>query len=374
LHSLRKRGWAILAQVHDLAEDFRPEVYDSRSPYLEDVDYATINRRDRDNLIASGLDASHVHLLPNPVSSAEDFSPRRGFAIEAAKGRTAALYPVRAIRRKNVGETLLVSRFLPAGAEVAVTLPPTSPADLVCYRAWKARVGRGGWRVRFDAGTRNQLPELYDRSFCVLTTSVKEGFGYSYLDPLVLGLPVLGREIPHIVGDFLDVGLRFTGLYSEIRLSRDAVPGESLRASVARRLDSFRRSYSPAFGERGEEPLAPLLAGLARRFEAAFLDFGALDEELQGAILDRLESDAGFESELRSANPFLETLFEVAPGEAEARESRDIVLAEYSEREYGKRLAETYEIAIAREARGWIDKPMLLSRYLEPSAFFLSAS
>jgi hypothetical protein len=47
-------------------------------------------------------------------------------AATAGLERNRYLYPVRAIRRKNIGEALLASLFIPKGRTVAVTLPPTT--------------------------------------------------------------------------------------------------------------------------------------------------------------------------------------------------------------------------------------------------------
>jgi glycosyltransferase involved in cell wall biosynthesis len=374
LRILQDRGHALLVQEHDFAEDFRPGAYDPFWPYPGSCDYATINSRDRDNLVAAGLDPRHVHLLPNPVSDPDDFSPRLDGRAEVAGGRRTALYPVRAIRRKNIGEALLLSRFLPPGAELAVTLPPTSPEDFGRYLAWKAFATEGSWQVRFEAGKDSQLPELFEGSFAAVTTSVKEGFGYSYLDPLMRGLPVLGREIPHVVRDFAEEGVALAGLYGELRVPVQALEAEALRGAVRSRLGRFRKAFRPAFGQDGKPRLASLLEGLCRRFEGETVDFGALDEGLQASILGRLGRDRGLTAELLGLSPFLEGIFERAPSPEEAKRRRDAVVEGYSEKAYGPRLASIYAAAVAGQARGTIDKALLVERFLEPSGFFLSAS
>ncbi|HUX38090.1 MAG TPA: hypothetical protein VMV44_09345 [Rectinemataceae bacterium] len=373
LRILRERGHALLVQVHDLAEDFRPEVYDALSPYPEACDYAAINGRDRDRLVAAGLEPERVHFLPNPVAFHEGFEPRRGYALESAKGRRRAIYPVRAIGRKNLGEALLLSLFLPEGAELAVTLPPTSPGDHAAYEAWKDLALSQGLRLRFEVGLGASLAELYETSFCAVTSSVKEGFGYSYLDPLVRGLPVVGRAIAHIVGDFGKKGLRFDSLYDGISIPRSALPAPILRETAAARIATIGKAYAPAFG-RDRDRLDAALEGLRGRFDGEFLDFGAIDPELQAALVSRLASEPGFAAEIAGLNPFLETLFLSAPGSEAATRRRDAVLEGYSEKEYGKLLFEAYRSAVAGGARGRIDKARFLESYLEPSSFFLCAS
>jgi len=373
LRLLQERGYALLVQVHDLAEDFRLEVYDGTSPYPEGCDYAAINGRDRDRLVASGLHPDHVHLLPNPVAYHVGFDPRKGYSIEASRSRRSALYPVRAIGRKNIGEALLLSLFLPKGADLSITLPPTNPRDDRAHGAWKELSVSLRLPVRFEAGIGRSLAELYDASFCAVTTSVKEGFGYTYLDPLVRGLPVAGREIPHIVADFAEKGLLFDNLYRRIEIPRSAVSAGALRSESAKRITAFRRAYAPAFGKEVGR-LETLLAELHGRFEGDLVDFGALDTCLQASLLRSMGADDGFASEIETLNPFLEKLFRDAPDAAEAKSRREAVLTGYSEEDYGLRLFEVYRTAADRRASGTIDKARLIESYLEPSSFFLCAS
>lgn len=374
LNILQKRGYALLVQEHDFAEDFRPDAYDSRWPYPESCDYAAINSRDRDNLVAAGLDSRHVHFLPNPVAQCDSFSPRSDGRIEISKGRRIALYPVRAIRRKNLGEAILLSRFLPQGAELAVTLPPTSGGDWGSYESWKAFAAEGEWPVRFEAGKETPLPELFCQSFAVVTTSVKEGFGYAYLDPLMRGIPVFGREIPHIVRDFSGNGIKFEGLYPAIPVP---VPEHDREASLKiaeGKLVRFREVFGPSFGKAGMARLEMRLEMLARRFEREVLDFGALAGRTQASVLALLGKDEGFAAEVLRLNPILGDLCGQAPSSEEAMRRREAIVKGYSEREYGERLVAVYGQAVQHNASGCIDKAMLVERYLEPSAFFLTAS
>ncbi len=372
---LKSWGLPLLVQVHDLAEDFRPEVYDSLWPYPESCDYAVINQRDRNHLVAAGLEPDHVHLLPNPVSFVEDFDPRGPYEQEIRLGRTLALYPVRAIGRKNIGEAILLSRFLPEGTSMAVTLPPTSRGEMQRYNHWVSLAQTGSYPIAFEVGVGATLSGLYDTAFCVVTTSVKEGFGYAYLDPLIRGVPVVGREIPHIVKDFADKGIGFTGLYQRIEIPRSSLPMSALRQTANARIAVFRDSYGASFaGLDGSERLESILQGLATRFEQEELDFGCLSADLQGQVLNRIQTDPGYAHLIEETNPFVKSVFEGITTEAEALRLRTAVLGGYGEREYGQSLLTAYETTLARTARGAIEKAELVANYLKPSAFFLVAS
>ncbi|GAB1484044.1 hypothetical protein MASR2M78_28610 [Treponema sp.] len=146
LRLLVAQGQKLLLQNHDFAEDFRPDVYVSSSLYPENCHYAAINGRDFSFLRRAGLELDGVHLLPNAVSP-----------LHATEGleRTRYLYPVRAIRRKNIGEALLLSLFLPPNRTIAITLPPTSSRDEKVYLHWK------------DLAKRMSLPVgIRSRGFC----------------------------------------------------------------------------------------------------------------------------------------------------------------------------------------------------------------
>ena len=377
LAELQRRGLKLLVQVHDLAEDFRPDVYHDHSAYPRACAYAAINTRDRDRLVASGLDPRHVHLLPNPVAIPAAFEARGGWREELGRGRRTALYPVRAIRRKNLGEVLLLAHFLPAGTELAVTLPPTSPRDLPGYAAWKNLAAERFPRVRFEAGLGAQLAALYESSFCAVTTSVKEGFGYSYLDPIARGIPVVGREIPYVVADFRAHGIALPGLYREIRIPRAVLSEKSLRAAVELRIESFRRAYSGVFASEdgsGLSELEELLGALARRFEEENLDFGALDEGLQNSFLRRLGEDASLDRDLRTRNPFLPELFEARLSSGQAESLRGALAAAYSAESCAGKLRTAYRDAVSEPIDGGVDRRALLARYLVPESFFLVAS
>ena len=126
LNILKERQNRLFLQVHDFAEDGRPLSYYSDDEYVADSHYGVINSRDYQALLRSGLKKEGLHSIPNAVSlmtpPATDEPPK-----------SQVLYPIRAIRRKNIGEAILLSLFFKQGETLAVTLPPNSPADMESY-------------------------------------------------------------------------------------------------------------------------------------------------------------------------------------------------------------------------------------------------
>lgn len=112
LSELARRGHRLLLQIHDFAEDGRPPNYTAlqtaEDPYPRhpNVHYATINTRDATLLKAAGLAASTVTVLPNPLAP----PPTAPLAMAPAIRTPLMLYPTRGIRRKNLGEAVLLDR------------------------------------------------------------------------------------------------------------------------------------------------------------------------------------------------------------------------------------------------------------------------
>lgn len=197
----------LLLQIHDLAEDGRPEnaarLTDRGSlyPVGPRVHYAFINSRDRDHFINSGLPETNAHFLPNPV----DFKP----ASPAPPGAPLLLYPVRGIRRKNLGEVLLLAALAPTGTRVAITRAPLNPDARKTHDAWRRFSKDMRLPVEFDVVDRIPPEENADSTFeawishatHLLTTSVAEGFGMVFPESIARGRPLLGRNLPHLTRD-----------------------------------------------------------------------------------------------------------------------------------------------------------------------------
>ena len=124
-------GWRLVLQIHDFAEDLRPENYahlldtvgDQQVlrallyPQAPQIRYAVLNLRDYRVLEVAGVPPRCLTSLPNPVALDEPISQeteirevaRRKLMERYGVGMETpyVLYPVRGIRRKNLGELLL---------------------------------------------------------------------------------------------------------------------------------------------------------------------------------------------------------------------------------------------------------------------------
>jgi glycosyltransferase involved in cell wall biosynthesis len=351
LDILRKRGLRLLLQNHDLSEDFRPDVYVGDEEYPENCHYAVINKRDYSFLRRAGLKSEGLHLLPNEVHP-----------IEAAQGleRRRYLYPVRAIRRKNIGEALLLSLFIQKGKVVAITLPPASEKEIPAYRKWMDFAREIELPVEFEIGLQESLADAYGSALGIITTSVKEGFGFSFLEPWTAGRAVIGRRIDYVCRDFENSGVRFKTFYSSIDIPRVYISTPIFRKKLEETMTTIYQSF-------GQEPPQYMLSMMREDLlSRSTADFGRLDEVTQAGIIRVVKSNQAVYQDIAAANPFLAGLADWKPDEEWIEVNRRIILEHYGREQILKTLKEIYRMVLHKPVIHKISKTMLLELYLDP--------
>lgn len=249
---LAKNGQRLLLQTHDFAEDGRPANFQALGdqknlfPLASQIHYAFINTRDQARLIQSGLPEKSAHYLPNAVNIPK---------IPPAKSsQTLVFSPARAIRRKNVGETLLLAALAPADTRFAFALPPLETSDEFVYRRWLHFAKKAKLPVDFEIVGRLAPPGKKDptkkdfatwlaASSHLLTTSIAEGFGLSFLEAAALKKPLLGRDLPEITRDFFPKSGQFKNLYSSLPISCDLLDIKNLRRQFAEKIARYFSQY-----------------------------------------------------------------------------------------------------------------------------------
>ncbi|MEM9643547.1 MAG: hypothetical protein AAF989_01025 [Planctomycetota bacterium] len=329
IRRLADNGWRMLLQIHDFAEDGRPEnlmrlvhslsvkspesLDSALYPSAQHVHYATLTSGDRDVLLKLGLPPSRVHLLPNGIDVAatagsgsdEEGQPSKEDAIRrvrAAHGlpndATWSIYPVRGIRRKNVGEWLLLSRWTAPHHYSGITLPPATEIEFSSYQRWREVGAALAPRAVFDAGHHVDVSFMDNlmASEQVLSTSVAEGFGMVFLEPWLVNRRVLGRRIQGVTDDFLAAGMDLEGSYEEIPIPGDADWNRLVRQEYREYLSKVWAGLPAAFQvaewkDEFEEPIDATEDGF---------DFGRLSTVRQVQVLKRCSIDSGFEEECKS--------------------------------------------------------------------------
>ena len=354
---LQQRNFKLFIQIHDFAEDGRPSVY-FQDEYPRDCHYGVINSRDYRVLLKSGLKKKGLHKLFNMI---------RPWESQPAGPATVGmvLYPVRALRRKNIGEAILLSLFFREKDLLAVTLPPNSAVDIQSYRGWKAYVRQENLRIRFDVGMDADFSELVNSARRMITTSVMEGFGFSFLEPWSAGKYLSGRKLPEICGDFEENGILLEHLYSRLNVPLEWIGKDNFidrrLACIAANSDCFGYKIDP--GQSFQAIQKSIVDGT--------VDFGILDERFQKIILRRIIRSAADKNRLIDLNPRLSEPDWVAENTGLIEHNRNAVSNTYNENIYRKTLLQIYHRVIHTPVKHRIDKGILLSQFFDPTSFSL---
>ncbi|QDU90185.1 hypothetical protein Pla175_35870 [Pirellulimonas nuda] len=392
---LADRGYRLLLQVHDFIEDFRPANYRrlERSLGLRDpqaiarvqypqnpsIHYATLTTRDSDLLLQAGVAAERVHLLPNPVVDFHKAPPRDEARARVAQrlglkqGQRLLVYPVRGIRRKNLGEMLLHAALDGGQTMAALTLPPISPVELPSYDRWHGLSERLRLPCRFDIGGLGRLEyeDSLAASDALLTTSVAEGFGLVFLEAWLAGRPLTGRNLPEITGDFETLGMRFDLLDPDIKLPVDWLPIDEVREAIGELHEWVCRDYG--FATDGAPLADERQAQLAAIGAEGTIDFAQLPTHWQADVVTRIRQEgASAIDRVLELNPTVAAgLKATAQSHRETIESNAAVVRQhYSPQSIGGKLCATY--AAVQEApagpcaadQGVVDGAVILRHYL----------
>jgi hypothetical protein len=131
------------------------------------------------------------------------------------------LLPCRLLRRKNIAEALLITRWLRPEAWLVTTGGVSSAEEQPYANALGTAARKHGWRLRLgimqgDETLKPSIPELLVASEAILLTSLQEGFGLPYLEAAALRRPLVARELPNISPDLKKFGFIFPQSYNEI--------------------------------------------------------------------------------------------------------------------------------------------------------------
>jgi len=194
-----------------LRQHLGPQLYD----FNKNVVYGVINHQDYRRMIKGGLREEQLILMPNPVSQSplESSDPEKNRALLTnlagdfpgiAPSKPYLVYPVRAIRRKNVFEAILLSLLL-EDWNILITLPGTSekeaPYSLESERFLKTESFQAATSVGLtldQAGL--SFSQFLSGAQGIISTSVQEGFGYLFLNSQNWGKPLLARNLGILEG------------------------------------------------------------------------------------------------------------------------------------------------------------------------------
>lgn len=190
--------------------------------------HLAINRADH-GCLASGF-GGRALWLPDPVASlaypgGSGASARGWLTARTGSSSPYWLMPCRLLRRKNIAEAVLLTRWLRPGARVVTTGAPTSMDEMPYYSRLNEGARRDGWPLDLSvlAGVADGPPvqSLIDGAEAVLLTSLQEGFGLPYVEAAVSERALVARALPNVLPDLVSLGLHAPVTYDEVRVPAD---------------------------------------------------------------------------------------------------------------------------------------------------------
>jgi hypothetical protein len=195
---------------------------------------------------------------------------------------------------------------------------------------------------------------------CALSTAVKEGFGFSFLEPWTAGRGIFGRRIEYVCADFERSGVRFDGLYPALAIPLDDVSIDN----VTRTMESAMRRIYESFGM---EAPPRLMRALTDDLEGrTTIDFGRLDEALQETIIRACHKDAGKRRQIAAINPMLKAIGDWHEDRELIESNRRAIAEQYGGERIVELLLNIYRSVAQRPVQQRLSKPALLELYLDP--------
>lgn len=387
-------GWQLLLQIHDFAEDLRPANYqhlvqhaesieqlqENLYPQAEQIHYAVLNQRDRQILETAGIADKQLHLLPNPVKVAASrptddvvaaARTELNESLELPNGHQLALYPVRPIRRKNIGEFLLWS-VLADNVTFALTLAPLNPQEQAVYQQWVQFAEENRLPVRFEIANSTGLPfeQVYAASDFIITTSVAEGFGMAYLEASLAHQPLLGRYLPSVCQDFEAAGMTFPSLAAAMLIPTTEVDIPQMKQCYQQHTAELRKAY-------GLPPAIPTdFESLDSLFSADAIDFGRLESCEQRRLLHKLLTDASLRETLRRLNPNvpMQNTLDANEQQQTFENNCRVIADRFSPQVIGEQLSVIYQSMLASKPTAVVRNPAtakaVLGSFVHPSQLF----
>ncbi|MCG6917579.1 MAG: hypothetical protein LJE89_08525 [Deltaproteobacteria bacterium] len=208
-------------------------------PVCKNVGYGVLNKADSERLGQAGIPKESIFVLPNAVPLVrtvkgkdkesigkylQSYARAKGYQFEY--GRPWWTLPIRLIRRKNVVEALLLAAIAEDAPQLLITLDANSEPERPYAEAVKDlfRKERHAAVVGFGhelVGPAFSFDDLLLASDVVVSTSLLEGFGFTFLEGANRGRPLVGRNLRDVTSDFVDTGFPASALYDEFLVPID---------------------------------------------------------------------------------------------------------------------------------------------------------
>lgn len=250
----------------------------------------------------SGWLPNLIEPMPPPSATSVDRT-RRWLREQLGATAPVWLLPCRLLRRKNIAEALLLTRWLRPEAWLVTTGGVTSPDEQQYSERLADAARQHGWRLQLSAlGNREHakpsLPDLFAASEAILMTSIQEGFGLPYLEAAVARRPLIARSLSNIAPDLARFGFRFPQAYSDLMIPTVLFDWPTERRRQQRLLTKWRNSLPASCRRMAGTPVL-----LAQKDPAQAVPFSRLTLTAQLQVLMRPVDESWMLCS--SLNPFL---------------------------------------------------------------------
>ncbi len=199
------------------------------------VVHATINRNDAAVLqrrkTLAGAWMPNFASRRKPCSPTERDNAARWLEERLGDRGPVWIFPTRFLRRKNLAEAVLITRWLRPEGWLVTTAGVSSAEEADYARRIEKAAKRGAWRARFrllenEDDRAPSIPALMAAAEAVVLTSAQEGFGLPYLEAVAAGRSLIARRLPNVAPDLEEFGFRLPWLYDEIWIAPALLDGQ----------------------------------------------------------------------------------------------------------------------------------------------------
>jgi hypothetical protein len=237
--------------------------------------------------------------------------------------------------------------------------------DIKSYERWKAFVEEKHLNIIFEAGLAHEFSDLVLAAKFLITTSITEGFGFSFLEPWTAEKLLWGRRLPQICQDFENNGIRLDHLYSRLNVPVEWIGKESLFETWKSWVQKAGAIFDLAIDETA------IKNAFEKTTDKDIIDFGLLDESFQKTIISKVLSDSANRDALIHLNPCLSNPGDVSNKDALIQNNLKAVKSRYNQTRYRKNLLDIYTRVIRDNVHQKIDKKILLSEFFTLDNFSL---
>ena len=306
LHQFCLNNYQIIKHIHDFCEDLRSELYQNQKliiqkifkqplaevmyPNRSNLFYITINSRDTTLLKKMNILKKQIFYLPNAIYfekqnsksfplSKKNFLKKLNLDIQ----KPLIVYPVRGIRRKNIGEFILMATLLKKSAQFALSLAPENPIEKITYNTWLRFSKKHKLPIKYNIGQLVSFENLMHIANKVMTTSVCEGFGMVFLEPWQYNLNLCGRDLPEITIDIKKKGLKQLFLYKHFWIpNQDPVETSTLKNEYQKLYTKIYHDFSLPIPNNLEKIIEN------SKCKGSYLDFANLSIKMQMEIIEKV--------------------------------------------------------------------------------------